>query len=122
MKDNDPGGHGRLSRAHVRRPLQRRKLAPEPAQISEVRKQDGDERGDPEMREDFLQAPAPFRGDHDDGRGGEMRQGAADGDVHKQESQSGVTQWLGGFQAVELGRKQHRPDRHRRRFSDERPE
>jgi len=70
--------------------LERRQLAPEPEQISEVRKQDGDERSDTEVREDFLQTPAPFRGDHDDGRGGEMRQGAADRNVYKQQGDRGV--------------------------------
>ena len=64
--------------------------------------------------------PAPLASNHYHWRSREVRESAADRDIHKENSQRGVTKCHRGLERVEFRREKHRANRHRCGFGDER--
>ena len=83
---------------------------------------DGECRPPSEVPEHERRVPAPRTRHHQHRRRGEMRQRAADRDVHEKQSERRVLERGARLQIVELARQQQRADRHRRRLGDERAE
>ena len=106
-----------------RRPLrQRRHFAAEQDVVEDVARHHRERRTPAEVPEHERRVPAPGARHHQDRRRREVRQRAADRDVHEQQAQRRVLQPRRRLQIVELPRQQQRRDRHRPRLGHERPQ
>jgi hypothetical protein len=95
-------------------------LAAENEEIEPRSQQDAEHRAPSKMREHVGQVPVPGVGDHEDRWRGEVREGAADGNVDKEKAESGVFETAGRVQLVELLAEKEGSDGHGGRFSNKR--
>ncbi len=130
---DDPWGNGDqglarlvdlLPRPHDRdrHARQRRELPPEDEEVRGIRHEDGQHRTPAEVLEHEGGAPVPCTSHHQHGRGGEMRERAADGHIAEQQPQRRVLQPGTGAELVELAAEQQGRNRHRGWFGHERSE
>ncbi len=136
VHDDDPGwnrqqgaraggdgiGIGHLGVAHRRALGQIAQLTAEEQVVEQRRAEHREQRAPAEVRHHVRQVPRPRARHHQDGRGREVRQRAADRDVDEQQAEGRVLQAGARVQVVELARQQQRADRHGGRLGDERAE
>lgn len=91
----------------------------EGVEVNDVGENDSQDGLPAKVEEHVAHTEAPFFGDHEDGRSGEMGEGAADGDVDEEETEGGVGELGGGIEIVEFLREKEGRDRHGGRLGNE---
>ncbi|MFM1945137.1 MAG: hypothetical protein RI897_4119 [Verrucomicrobiota bacterium] len=124
MSDCDPEGDGVVLgfSIAVGGHFEAGEVFPEDLEVGDIGDEDTED-GDPaEVLEHEGGIPAPGGGDHEDGGGGEVGEGSADGDIDEEEAECGVGEFEAGFFEVELGGEEGGGDGHGCGFRDERAE
>jgi len=97
-------------------------FAAEHGVVRAVRGHDAEKRLPAEVRDHIGEPPIPLASNHHDGRGGEVAERAAHGDIDEQQAQRGVTQRGSGAERIKALLQEKRADGHRRGLRYERTE
>ena len=103
----------------VRGVLHAEEFFAEQSEVEEVAEEDCDHCFPAEVEEHEFHAPVPSAGDHENGRGGEVGEGAADRDVDEKQAEGGIGEADFRAEDVEFFGKEKGADGHRGRFGDE---